>query len=259
MEMVKLRTKWKRRHETSRGDDTLANVLRRQIADDILDGRRAWVGWTNVRWPMNLGFPERLSEKLTQLFQRTCESKPRSGAVYERSSQLGYHLCVRRRSSWSHFAPVSFPHYRCGTGSFALYSSNLQSHTAGNIEGYALENRKFHSIIAATQNVDLVDRSSSGGFALLIKGRRLPEKGRQASQDEHQQVIEALEAVMLRQLNMQCQSTLAAAIAIDEQLGAVFFKILPLLQCQSEASQRRYDHAQPKACRERKRSAQFLQ
>lgn len=213
------------------GDDTLANVLRRQIADDILDGRRAPGSKLDERSLANEFGVSRtpIREALTQLVSAgLAKSKPRSGAVVREieparvsslceASILLESLCARLAAS--RITTVELGRLR------RIHQICESHHKAGNIEGYALENRKFHSaIIAATQNVDLVD---SVEFCRLriAPYQRTPfksEKRRQASQDEHQQVIEALESGDAEAAEHAMSEHLkAAAIAIDEQLGAV--------------------------------------
>ena len=165
-------------------------------------------------------------EALQQLVSAgLARSKPRSGAVVQgiepgrvsslcEASILLEALCARLaavRITAVELGRLIRIHEACGA-----------CHASGDVEGYAMENRRFHSaIIAATQNQDLQD-SVEFCRMRIAPYQRAPFKSaerRQASQEEHQRIIAALERgdADLAEEAMTAHLK-AAAIAIDEQL-----------------------------------------
>lgn len=208
--------------------DTLANVLRRQIADDILEGRRAPGSRLDERSLAEEYGVSRtpVREALQQLVSAgLARSKPRSGAVVQgiepgrvsslcEASILLEALCARLaavRITAVELGRLIRIHEACGT-----------CHINGDVEGYAMENRRFHSaIIAATQNQDLQD-SVEFCRMRIAPYQRAPFKSaerREASQEEHQRIISALERGNPDDAEEAMTAHLkAAAVAIDEQL-----------------------------------------
>lgn len=182
--------------------DTLANVLRRRIADNILSGvckpgtrleervlaRKFGVSRTPVR------------EALQQLaLAGLATSKPRSGTIVNNveparvaslceADILLETLCARVAAG--RISAVEIGRLK------RLHEACAACHEAGDADGYALENRKFHSaIIEATHNPDL---GESVEFCRLriAPFQRLPfqsAKRRAESQREHQDLIAAFE------------------------------------------------------------------
>ena len=208
--------------------DTLANVLRRRIADDILAGvhlpgarldERSLAEEFGVsRTPVREALQQLVASGLAR-------SKPHSGTVVQsvepsrvaslcEASILLESLCAR-------LAATRITAVELGR-LWKIHANCATCHAADDADGYALENRKFHSaIIDATQNKDLAD---SVEFCRLriAPFQRTPFKSwdrREASQREHKRIIEALaksdqqeaEEAMTRHLS-------AAAIAIDQYL-----------------------------------------
>lgn len=210
--------------------DTLANVLRRQIAEDILNGRRSPGSKLDERsLAEEFGVSRTpVREALQQLVSAgLARSKPRSGAVVQgverdRVSAL-CEASILLESLCAKLAATRITAVQLGR-LVRIHQMCELHHKACDMKAYALENRKFHSaIIAATQNPDLVD---SVEFCRLriAPYQRAPFKSaerRQASQNEHQRIINALEAGDARAAeHAMVQHLKAAAIAIDEQLGA---------------------------------------
>lgn len=206
--------------------DTLANVLRRHIADDILDGRRAPGARLDERSLAEEYGVSRtpVREALQQLVSAgLASSKPRSGAVVQgvepnrvaslcEASILLESLCARLAAA--RITTVELGRLR------QIHEACQTCHVADDVDGYALENRRFHStILSATQNQDLVD---SVEFCRLriAPYQRTPFKSsarRQASQDEHSRILEALENGQSELAERAMADHLkAAAIAIDE-------------------------------------------
>ncbi len=208
--------------------DTLANVLRRQIADDILEGRRAPGARLDERSLAEEYGVSRtpVREALQQLVSAgLAQSKPRAGAVVQgvepgrvsslcEASILLESLCAKLaavRITAVELGRLRRIHEACGT-----------CHSTGDVEGYALENRKFHSaIISATQNQDLQDTVEFCRMR-IAPYQRAPFKSsarRQASQEEHEEIISALERGDAELAERAMAAHLrAAAVAIDEQL-----------------------------------------
>jgi DNA-binding GntR family transcriptional regulator len=210
--------------------DTLANVLRRQIADEILNGTRAPGSKLDERSLAEEYGVSRtpIREALQQLVSAgLASSRPRSGTVVQvvepervaslcEASILLESLCARlaaARITAVELGRLKRIHAACET-----------HHQASDIEGYALENRKFHSaIIAATQNEDLVDSVEFCRLRIAPYQRAQfkSAKLRQASQDEHQRIIDVLETGNPEEAERAMTKHLtAAAVAIDEQLRA---------------------------------------
>lgn len=208
--------------------DTLSNVLRRQIADDILDGRRLPGSRLDERALAEEYGVSRtpVREALQQLVSAgLAASKPRSGAVVQEvapgrvaslceASILLESLCARLAAA--RITAVELGRLR------RIHQACDSYHQSSDFSGYALENRKFHSaIISATQNQDL--EAAVESFRLRIAPyQRTPFRSsarRQASQNEHEKIIEALEAGDAERANQTMTEHLkAAAVAIDEQL-----------------------------------------
>lgn len=207
-------------------EDTLANVLRRHIADDILDGTREPGSRLDERsLAEEFGVSRTpVREAIQQLVSAgLAKSKPRSGAVVQgvepgrvallcEASILLESLCARLAAA--RITAVELGRLR------HIHKACQVCHENGDVDCYALENRRFHSaIIAATQNQDLVD---SVEFCRLriAPYQRTPFKSwarREASQIEHKKIIEALESgdVVFAEHAM-VDHLKAAAIAIDE-------------------------------------------
>ena len=208
--------------------DTLANVIRRQIAEDILDGRRTPGSKLDERsMAEEFGVSRTpIREALQQLVSAgLAKSKPRSGAVVqgvepERVSSL-CEASILLESLCAKLAATRITAVELGR-LHRIHQMCEAHHKTGDMEAYALENRKFHSaIIAATQNPDLVD---SVEFCRLriAPYQRTPFKSaerRLASQNEHQKIIDALEAGDPKAAeHAMAEHLKAAAISIDEQL-----------------------------------------
>ena len=208
--------------------DTLANVLRRSIADDILAGirlpgerldeRSLAVDYGVSRTPIR--------EALQQLaFTGLVKSKPHSGAVVQmvepsrvaslcEASILLESLCARlaaTRITAVELGRLKKIHLACEV-----------CHVNGDVDGYALENRRFHStVIAATQNEDLA-ASVEHCRLRIAPFQRTPfgsADRRAASQKEHQRMIEALEKADPSEAELAMTAHLnAAAVAIDEHI-----------------------------------------
>lgn len=208
--------------------DTLANVLRRHIADDILDGKRAPGSRLDERSLAEEYGVSRtpVREALQQLVSAgLASSKPRSGAVVQgvepsrvaslsEASILLESLCARLAAA--RITAVELGRLR------HIHDACQACHEAGDVDGYALENRRFHSaILSATRNQDLVD-SVEFCRMRIAPYQRTPFKSsvrRQASQDEHSRIIEALESGQADLAERAMADHLkAAAIAIDEHL-----------------------------------------
>lgn len=206
--------------------DTLANVLRRRIADEILDGTRAPGSRLDERsLAEEFGVSRTpVREALQQLVSAgLATSKPRSGAVVrgvepDRVSSL-CEASILLESLCARLAAVRITAIELGRLR-QIHKACQSCHEEDDVDGYALENRKFHSaIIAATQNQDLVD---SVEFCRLRVApyQRTPFKSsarRKASQIEHEKIIKALESGDPANAERAMTDHLrAAAIAIDE-------------------------------------------
>ncbi len=181
--------------------DTLANVLRRRIADDILSGvckpgtrleERALAKQFGVsRTPVR--------EALQQLtLAGLATSKPRSGTVVSNveparvmslceANILLETLCARVAAG--RISAVELGRLR------RLHAACEACHASDDADGYALENRMFHStVIEATRNIDLGDAVELCRLR-IAPYQRLPFRSaerRADSQREHQNLIEAL-------------------------------------------------------------------
>lgn len=208
--------------------DTMANVLRRRIADDILAGtckpgsrlderslaEKFGVSRTPVR--------EALQQLVTAGLVR---SKPHSGVIVQgvELSRVAS-LCeasILLESMCARLAAVRMTAVELGRLK-KIHTACEVCHQADDMDGYAAENRKFHSaIIDGIQNRDLGDAVEFCRLR-IAPFQRMPFRSfeqRAASQKEHKDIVEALEkgdpvqaeAVMTQHLT-------AAAIAIDEYL-----------------------------------------
>ena len=208
--------------------DTLANVLRRRIADNILSGvckpgtrldERSLAEEFGVsRTPVREALQQLVSAGLAS-------SKPHSGTVVQsiepsrvaslcEASILLESLCAR-------LAAVRITAVELGRLR-RIHAACENCHEAGDADGYALENRKFHSaIIDATQNRDLGDAVEYCRLR-IAPFQRTPFRSsdrRAASQREHKEVIDALENGVPAEAEAAMTEHLkAAAIAIDEYL-----------------------------------------
>ncbi len=208
--------------------DTLANVLRRRIADNILAGvctpgthldERSLAEEFGVsRTPVREALQQLVAAGLAR-------SKPHSGTVVQgvepsrvaslcEASILLESLCAR-------LAAVRITAVELGRLA-KIHAACEACHEAGDADGYALENRKFHSaIIDATHNRDLGDAVEYCRLR-IAPFQRAPFKSserRAASQEEHKRIIDALEAGDPVQAEAATTRHLkAAAIAIDEYL-----------------------------------------
>lgn len=208
--------------------DTLANVLRRQIADEILEGRRPPGSRLDERSLADEFGVSRtpVREALQQLVSAgLAKSKPRSGAVVhsvepERVASL-CEASILLETLCARLAAVRITAIELGRLR-KIHQACAVLHESGDVYGYALENRRFHSaIIAATKNQDLEDAVEFCRLRIAPYQRR-PFKSyarRSSSQDEHQDIIRALEAGDANQAELAMARHLeAAAVAIDEQL-----------------------------------------
>lgn len=206
--------------------DTLANVLRRRIADEILSGackpgtrleervlaQQFGVSRTPVR------------EALQQLASAgLASSKPHSGTVVngiepERIASL-CEAMILLESLCARLAATRITAVELGRLK-KIHDASAACHAAGDADGYALENRKFHSaIIEATQNRDLGDAVEFCRMR-IAPFQRMPFRSadrRAASQQEHQAVIEALERGDPEAAAQSMTAHLSAAsLAIDD-------------------------------------------
>lgn len=211
--------------------DTLANVLRRRIADDILSGahqpgtkleeralaERFGVSRTPVR------------EALQQLaLAGLAVSKPRSGTVVNgveparvaslcEAIILLETLCARLAAS--RITAVE-------TGRLKkIHDACEACHARDDADGYAAENRKFHSaIISATHNPDLGEAVEFCRLR-IAPFQRLPFRSadrRAASQEEHLSIIKALEQGDAEAAAKSMADHLSAAsLAIDDCIQAM--------------------------------------
>jgi len=211
--------------------DTLANVLRRKIADKILlnqiePGERLdeqslaqeyGVSRTPIREALiqlsasGLVTSRRHVGTVVQLIDQE-----RVGSLCEASIQLES-LCAGLAAS--RMTAIEVGRLK------SIHTECEARHKAGDTDGYALENRRFHSsVIQGTHNPDLGDVVELCRLR-IAPYQRLPftlASRREASQREHGALIEALERrdseaatlAMTRHLS-------AAAVAIDEQLRLV--------------------------------------
>ena len=210
--------------------DTLANVLRRRIADDILAGaippgarldERSLAEEHGVsRTPVREAIQQLVSAGLAT-------SKPHSGAIVQsveparvaslcEASILLESLCARLAAA--RITAVELGRLR------KIHAACEACHRDDDANGYALENRNFHSaIIAATQNRDLAD-SVEYCRLRIAPFQRTPFRSharRAASQEEHQRIIDALDRAVPEAAEQAMIDHLkAAAIAIDEYLTA---------------------------------------
>lgn len=206
--------------------DTLANVLRRQIAEKILEGVLTPGSKLDERTlAQEFGVSRTpVREALQQLVSAgLAVSRPHAGTVVHgidaeritalcEASMLLEALSIRLAAV--RMTSIDISHLR------KIFDACEACHLAGDASGYALENRKFHStIIKATRNKDLCD---SVEFCRLriAPFQRAPFKSfdrRAASQREHKAIIEALES---RDENLAADAMTHhlsnAAIAIDE-------------------------------------------
>ncbi|XDZ64448.1 GntR family transcriptional regulator [Alphaproteobacteria bacterium LSUCC0396] len=208
--------------------DTLANALRRQLADDILDGRREPGSRLEERSLAEQYGVSRtpVREALQQLVSAGLAiRRPRSGAVVQRveagrvsslceTSILLETLCAR-------LAAVRITTIELGRLRLVLNACDA-CHQKGDVEGFALENRNFHSaVIAATQNQDLADTVEFCRLR-IAPYHRAPFKSaarRVSAQAELEKIVSALESGNPDQAaHAMTEHLKAAAIAIDNQL-----------------------------------------
>lgn len=208
--------------------DTLANALRRQLADDILDGRREPGSRLEERSLAEQYGVSRtpVREALQQLVSAGLAiRKPRSGAVVQRveaarvsslceASILLETLCAR-------LAAVRITTIELGRLRLVLNACDTCHHN-GDVEGFALKSRNFHSaVIAATQNQDLVDTVEFCRLR-IAPYHRAPFKAaarRVSAQAELERILVALESGDADQAARAMTDHLkAAAIAIDNQI-----------------------------------------
>ena len=215
--------------------DTLANVLRRHIADDILvgvfkpgsrlDERSLAEEYGVSRTPVREALKQLVSAGLA-------ESKPHSGSVVrgvepERVSSLCEasilleSLCARLAAS--RITAVELGRLK------KVHRACEACHQEGDVDGYALENRRFHSaVIAATQNQDLADAVEFCRLR-IAPYQRMPFRSfdrRAASQREHKRIIDGLEKADPAAAEQAMSEHLkAAAIAIDEHLQSPHARI----------------------------------
>ncbi|MCV0424171.1 MAG: GntR family transcriptional regulator [Roseibium sp.] len=217
--------------QVERGD-TLANVLRRHIADDILSGKCEPGTRLDERSLANEYGVSRtpVREALQQLAAAgLVSSKPHSGTIVQgveiervaslcEASILLESLCAKlaaSRISAVEIGRLRKIHEQCET-----------LHKSGDAEGYALANRKFHSaIISGTQNTDLIDAVEFCRLR-IAPFQRAPFQSadrRAESQKEHKRIIEALEARdAAKAEQMMSEHLSAAAVAIDDHLQNFF-------------------------------------
>jgi len=208
--------------------DTLANVLRRDIADKILsrriepgtklDERRLAEEYGVSRTPVREALKQLISTGLAS-------SKPHAGTVVQLidRQRLGT-LCeasIELESLCARLAAVRITAVELGRLK-KIHQACEHCHNADDSAGYALENRKFHSaVIRNTQNEDLADAVEHCRLK-IAPFQRVPFKSkarRAASQQEHQKIIDALERHDPIEAAASMREHLtSAAIAIDEQL-----------------------------------------
>ncbi|MCB1471130.1 MAG: GntR family transcriptional regulator [Rhizobiaceae bacterium] len=182
--------------------DTLANVLRRRIADDILTGTYAPGAKLDERKLADQFGVSRtpIREALQQLTQAgLATSKPRSGTIVNvveparvaslcEAMILLETLCAKLAAT--RITTVELGRLR------RIHEACEECHRNDDADGYAAENRKFHSaIIDATHNVDLAEVVEFCRLR-IAPFQRLPFRSahrREASQSEHRAVIAALE------------------------------------------------------------------
>lgn len=208
--------------------DRLANVLRRRLADDILSGlydpgtrleERALAEHFGVsRTPVR--------EALQQLvLTGLAESKPRSGTVVKdveparvaslcEAMVLLESLCARLAAT--RISAIEIARLK------KIYTACESFHEQDDADGYAGENRKFHSaIIDATHNIDLAEAVEFCRLR-IAPFQRLPFRSaarRESSQAEHLEVIAALERGDPEAAAKSMSDHLSAAsLAIDEYI-----------------------------------------
>lgn len=211
---------------TAEKGDTLANVLRRRLADSILSGackpgtrleeRILATQFGVSRTPVR--------EALQQLaLAGLVTSKPRSGTVVAsveparvmslcEANILLETLCARLaagRITAVELGRLKRLHVACQT-----------CHVTSDANGYALKNRLFHStIIEATHNIDLGESVELCRLR-IAPFQRLPfhsAQRRAESQQEHQALIEALELGDAEAAARAMHDHLSAAsLAIDD-------------------------------------------
>lgn len=208
--------------------DTMANVLRRKIADEILanaitpgtrlDERRLAEEYGVSRTPVREALKQLISAGLVS-------NKPHAGTIVQEidRQRLGS-LCeasIELETLCARMAASRITAVELGRLN-KIHEACEASHLAQDPDAYALENRKFHgAIIAATHNQDLQD-SVEFCRVRIAPFQRVPFKSpdrRAASQIEHRQIIAALENRNPERAaeNMRLHLS-AAAVAIDEQL-----------------------------------------
>lgn len=210
--------------------DTLANVLRRRIADDILAGivkpgarldERSLAEEHGVsRTPIREALQQLVATGLAR-------SKPHSGVVVQgveparvaalcEASILLESLCARLAAS--RITTIELGRLK------KIHAACEACHQCDDADGYALENRRFHSaVISATHNKDLAD-SVEHCRLRIAPFQRTPFRSqarRSASQREHQRIVDALEKAAPEAAEQAMSDHLkAAAIAIDEYIDA---------------------------------------
>ncbi len=213
--------------EVERGD-TVANVLRRRIADSILAGtcppgtrldeRSLAEEYGVSRTPVR--------EALQQLVAAgLATSRPHAGTVVKKveparvaslceASILLEALCAKLAAT--RMSAVELGRLR------KIHEECEACHRAGDAAGYALANRRFHStIIAGTQNLDLADAVEHCRLR-IAPFQRAPFQSadrRSKSQVEHARIIDALAAKDQDGAERAMSDHLsAAAVAIDQHL-----------------------------------------
>ena len=211
--------------------DTLANVIRREIADKILAGDlRAGSRLDERGLAEEYGVSRTpIREALKQLVQAgLVSSKPHSGALVLgiapsrvaslcETSILLETLCARLaalRMSAVELGRLKRAHDECE-----------RYHLADDVSCFALANRRFHAaIILGTQNRDLADAVDLCRLR-IAPFQRAPfhsSKRRIETQQEHLRIIDALEARdPERAAEAMTEHLSAAALAIDEHLHAL--------------------------------------
>ena len=208
--------------------DTLANALRRQLADDILDGRRESGSRLEERSLAEQYGVSRtpVREALQQLVSAGLAiRKPRSGAVVQRvEAGRVSSLCeasILLETLCSRLAAVRITTIELGRLRLVLNACEA-CHQKLDVEGFALENRNFHSaIIASTQNQDLVDTVEFCRLR-IAPYHRAPFKSasrRVSALAELEKILVALESGDPDEAALAMTDHLkAAAIAIDNQI-----------------------------------------
>jgi DNA-binding GntR family transcriptional regulator len=206
----------------------LANVLRRRIADGILQNEIApGTRLDEQRLAAQFGVSRTpVREALAQLRAAgLVSSRPHAGSTVQPIEQARVSsVCeavIELESLCARLAAVRLSVLELGRLS-ALHEACAVAHAAADTDGYAQSNRNFHTvIIAGTHNADLVDCVEMCRLR-IAPYQRLPfalSARRVAAQAEHAQVLSALQRRAPDEAAAAMRAHLsAAAIAIDEQL-----------------------------------------